>query len=285
MSISSKKTLAYIPFILTIFTIIISVWPWWVYSLPESRQLTRLENNLEKAWILKNWEIFPLKNYEDINSNLSKNIYDWINYLCNLNDCQSIKILFQNEYSELLNNTHTNETGIENKSSNSSSFQKTSRLNKYSIVSWITEKIKVKSYNWNLFINNLLYFQLWKNNALFPLDISWYSKIISISDNNNVADSEKDYAIINIENNYINLFSPRQIWDVIITKEIKDRLLSIYKETWDTTLRRSEMIFDLKWKSWKVYKIMFENISLKNPEYLWNSNNSYYNVRWYILIK
>jgi len=46
---SKKKHLSIIPAILTLFTIIISVGPWSVYSLPESRQLDRLKTNLEKA--------------------------------------------------------------------------------------------------------------------------------------------------------------------------------------------------------------------------------------------
>jgi flagellar biosynthesis protein FliQ len=50
---SNKKHLAFIPAVLTLFTVIISVGPWGVYSLPESRQLERLKSNLISANILK----------------------------------------------------------------------------------------------------------------------------------------------------------------------------------------------------------------------------------------
>jgi hypothetical protein len=39
--------------LLTLFTVIISVGPWSVYQLPESRQLERLKNNLIEANILQ----------------------------------------------------------------------------------------------------------------------------------------------------------------------------------------------------------------------------------------
>jgi hypothetical protein len=73
---SKKKNLIIIPSVLTLFVIIISIIPGFnVYSLPENRQFDRLKTNLQEAKIIQNSKITPLKNYSDINQELSKNIY------------------------------------------------------------------------------------------------------------------------------------------------------------------------------------------------------------------
>jgi hypothetical protein len=51
--LSKKKYLGNITVLLTLFTVIISVGPWSVYQLPESRQLERLKTNLIEANILQ----------------------------------------------------------------------------------------------------------------------------------------------------------------------------------------------------------------------------------------
>ena len=58
---SSKKYLAFIPTILTVFTILVSIGPWSVYHLPMDRQMKRLEANLVRANILQGNTIAPLK--------------------------------------------------------------------------------------------------------------------------------------------------------------------------------------------------------------------------------
>jgi hypothetical protein len=73
---SRKRYLGNLFTSLTIFTILISIGPWSVYSLPESRQLERLKNNLIQANILQeNGSITPLNSETSISSDLSKNIY------------------------------------------------------------------------------------------------------------------------------------------------------------------------------------------------------------------
>jgi hypothetical protein len=100
---SKKKNLIVIPALLALFIIIISIIPKYnVYTLPEARQLNRLETNLEKAKILENSKIIPLKKYSDISGDLSKNIYSGIDYLCDFNSCENIKELFPKIYAEIL---------------------------------------------------------------------------------------------------------------------------------------------------------------------------------------
>lgn len=99
---SKKKLLAMIPAILTLFTLLISIGPWSVFALPESRQLTRLERNLTSAGILEKSTITPLSSYDAIDPELSGEIYDGIRYVCGFNNCDSIKQLFSTQYSKIL---------------------------------------------------------------------------------------------------------------------------------------------------------------------------------------
>jgi hypothetical protein len=90
-----------LPALLTIFILIISVGPWSVYEFPIARQQSQLEKNLIKAHILQNGKIVPLKMYIDIDSNLSREIYQNIDYLCNFDDCGVVKTIFPEQYMKI----------------------------------------------------------------------------------------------------------------------------------------------------------------------------------------
>lgn len=105
--ISQKKSLLYIPALLTLFTLIISIGPWSVYHLPLTRQTARLEKNLVEAKILYNSDISPreiisLEKYENINPELSGEIYAGIDYICGFDNCNKIKQLFPDIYADIL---------------------------------------------------------------------------------------------------------------------------------------------------------------------------------------
>jgi hypothetical protein len=72
---SKKKSLSMITVSLTLISFIISIGPWSVFSLPLERQYNRLIKNLETAQILDNQNIIPLKSPQDINKELSNDIY------------------------------------------------------------------------------------------------------------------------------------------------------------------------------------------------------------------
>lgn len=281
---SKKKNIAYIALILTIFTIIISVWPWWVYSLPLTRQLSRLENNLKTAWILKNWAIFPLKNYNDITPELSKEIYSQISYLCNYDNCNSIKNLFPVQYKKIKEN-NTDDLFFKNNHERSLS-SIDDELGKRQIVDWITQEIKVKS-RYNIIDNkNLetLYFTNKNYNSMFPMDVSWYSKILNMNSSYPVP-MQSDFAYVDMRDNHIVIL--KKDWgDSLNLNEIENKLLEIYKKTWSTKLDNSDMTFELKWRNWEIYKVFLENITIKNPDYKWTeSNYPYYNASWYVLLR
>ena len=287
---SKKKHLSIIPAILTLFTIIISVGPWSVYSLPESRQLDRLKTNLEKAWIFKpekpwtEWLnlIIPLKNYSDIDKNLSKDIYSGISFLCDFDSCNKIKNLFPEIYSEIVEEDKK-EWEENNKK------EKYEEPRKWQIVRKITEKIKVKSYFYN-YNEKQKYFEYSKNynQDFFPIELKWYSKIYRIQNHNRFEES-KTFAEINWKTNEIVI---KQDWieiEKINISEICKKLLKKYWKENNSKLDKQDLTFEIK-QNWKNYKIMFENISVKNPDYKEDSENinriNFWNYsNWYILVK
>lgn len=273
---SKAKKLSFIPLILTIFTIIISVWPWWVYKLPESRQLIVLKNNLIKSWILKNGEIYPLKNYEDISQDLSKSIYSEIEYLCKFNNCESIKKILPKQY-EIVEKKH-NEDLARNKIEKS----RYNDISSWEIISGITEQIKVKWYYEKIddLKTEILNFSIDPEKWIFPMDLMWYNTLIRIWYDFEKVDTRYNHWIINIASWTIDIVNDWKIIDRIPTKDITDKLFQTYKITKKLNLEKIDLTFDIK-----NYKIIFENISIKNPLYIWKSSNTYYYANGYILIK
>lgn len=102
--LSRKKSLQIIISILSITLIIISIGPWWVLSMSYRDQWTRLENNLKKANILQNGIIVPLKTKDDIDQNLSVDIFSGIEYLCGFKNCEDIRKLFEKELKDIPHN-------------------------------------------------------------------------------------------------------------------------------------------------------------------------------------
>lgn len=298
---SKKKSLSIIPFLLTIFTIIISVWPWSVHQLPQARQLTRLKNNLTTAWILVNNEVKPLNNYTDIDKNLSENIYSWITYLCDFESCDSIKNLFPEIYSEIV--AKDEEKFNIQKQEDLKRYEKDPVMlkqiqertykwpYKWDITNQITTKIKVKSFYWasdETSIPNLTFSIDTQKGYLFPIDITWYKEILRINDKLNFdkdvnSSSNWDYASVNIENATIEIIRNWVTAETISIQEVINKLLWKYVWWVDNMLPKSDLIFDITLNN-KSYKILFESISIKNPQYTW-LDKGYYYANWYVLVK
>lgn len=99
--LSNKKSMSLIPASLALISFVISVGPWSVFSLPLNRQYDRLIVNLEKAHILKDGVITPLKNTTDINADLSRDIASGIEYVCSYSDCALIRNLFPEQVKDV----------------------------------------------------------------------------------------------------------------------------------------------------------------------------------------
>ena len=166
--------------VIAFFTLLISIGPWSVYQLPEQRQLQRLETNLELAGILKENMIIIPEDAMQIDPKLSGEIYNGISYVCDWNNCESIKKLFPIQYTEFLKKHRedfdtTKNQGITKKNSYDTQYWESLEYSKpstWEIVSAITEKIKVQPYYENsLTENTSINFSKKYDDFLFPLQV------------------------------------------------------------------------------------------------------------------
>lgn len=249
---SKIKNLVFIPIILTIFTLIISIWPWSIYNFPISRQYKRLINNLETAKIYNNWVITPLKSENDISKELSSEIYNGIEYVCDYDKCSKIKELFKKEL-EILDNNQTSINNNINKNYNLKNWSK------WEITSAITEFLKVK-HTYNDYKSDYIYYYTTEK---LNEDISWYKYIEELNYNNNWNLTYKDNKIY---------YKKDELTEEIDISFIVDIVKSSGKNTTNKPLIKT----DLTWKNIKI-KLILKNISID-----WDNITS---LEWFWLIK
>ena len=100
---SRKKSLSAIFCSLLLMTVLISVGPWSIYTFPENRQQSKLVKNLREANILQDEKIILLGNYDDISAELSGEIYNSIDYLCDFHGCEVLDSILEKEIIEIKN--------------------------------------------------------------------------------------------------------------------------------------------------------------------------------------
>ncbi len=309
---SKKKQLIFIPAILTLFTIIISIWPWGVYSLPESRQLERLKVNIKASWMVWNstitqteydkyylgGPIIGLKEYSDISQELSKNIYSWINYLCDFDSCNAIKKLFPRIYADLevedkiqwekikkadieRMELETNFSEYYTKESNEKRLEERKAelyrwVNKWEIITKVTETIKVKNYfpdKWD--IPQSIYFWLqWGQEKFYPVALDDYDFMTTISDFNSY--DNKDWrnkyihAELDMKLKTISLKDTNQLLETVNISGVYDELMKKNKSqenSYNWVYTKEDLTFILSWDKYD-YKLLFQYINLPNPEYI-----------------
>ena len=304
--LSKKKHLAFIPAILTLFTIIISIWPWSVYSLPESRQLDRLEKKLISANILKESKIIPLENYNDIDKDLSKDIYSGIDYICDFSNCEKIKNLFPVIYKKIEDKDKTEWNKRKNddikryekniktyKDKDKKILKNNKRLlketlkrkykwpNKWEIVNEITKTIKVKQHYSNQKQREYINIYIDNHKSVFPMDTKSYSKILTLNSNKYRSDND-EYGKIDVNKNSIEIIKQ---WKTIIEIDIKKTLEEItkkYEKNLSVRYPKKDLTFEIM-QEWKKFKIIFSNIDIKNPNYKWEDKWWYYYSNGYLL--
>jgi hypothetical protein len=189
--LSQKKSLLYIPALLTLFTLIMSVGPWSAYHLPLSRQTERLEDNLITANILYNTgfsprEILPLGEYDDITPQLSGEIYEGIRYVCGFDNCNKIKQLFPKIYADILrDDERTFNTNKEKY--NWFNEDKYTWPNRFKIISELTDRLMVQAYDaWRIY-EGFSTFHTYANDIFYPLDVRGYDYVMQVRQANNQA--------------------------------------------------------------------------------------------------
>lgn len=253
---SKKKNLIVIPVILTLFIIVISIWPWSIYNFPESMQIARLQKNLEKAWILVNWEIFPLHNYDSIDKELSKEIYNDIYYICYNSDCNKIASMFWE---------NTKKTKLET-------------------ITQITEKIQMKNY-YTTQPNESKHLYI-RAKDIYPINIESYTYMTEIVNQDydkpiSTNTYELTYELIikvNIEDDILYVVQDNEIKEQISMWNFKEKIRDKYDKSFpQNILPKEELIFEINGQKYDI-KLLIQYIEISD-------SNNYSYVSGYALIK
>lgn len=272
--LSKKKYLWSLMALLTLFTLIISVGPWSVYSLPKERQLERLKNNLIEANILQWNTIVPLKDYNQIEQDLSKNIYSGIDYVCDFNDCREIKELFPDIYAKTLKNYQEN---------NEFKYTSNDQPSKWQIIEDISETIKVRSYYWNNSFEEEANFYISNQDTIFPIDTKNIDMVYSVNSYN--YDNKEIRTKLDSTTGIMTIFS----WEDLITQinyqEINDTLLDLVLESKQTDLSLNDLSFNISNNSWDFIFIIDSMTIFNSHLDTQGQLNNTFSFHWYLLEK
>ncbi len=238
---SKKKSMSLIPASLAIISFVISVGPWSVSRLPLHRQYDRLVVNLEKANILKDGIITPLKNTTDIDADLSRDIASGIDYVCGYSDCSLIRNLFPEQVKNIKDESSWN-------------------------VSYtISQAIKVQQYS-NIQDSTVKYLMYNSRTPLLPLEVEpGYTRIVDIRNKNNWADSRYPSITFDPETNTVAYHRD--------AKNATNLPLTLPEK-----ISEDNLVFTVSDKNLTL-KLYFQNFSTKNPNYTGTENDidkSYY---------
>lgn len=268
---SKRRYLVMLPALLTLFTLVISVGPWSVYELPMARQQVRLEKNLVKAHILQDGKIVPLKTYGDINRDLSKEIYEGINYLCDFDDCDTIKTIFPDQYGKIASDHRLEfdtqkkedlERAREEKEKKTINERVYQSPDKWLVVSKLAEMVRVQTYYGDNSSESVVYFSLANDEHIFPIDTRGYTKILLINDGKSSSKNTAMRVEYDEKNNTLNIKEGEKVIDTISLQKKVSELLETYKKTRELQLT----VKDMTYESGK-YRVILENLQSKNPEY------------------
>lgn len=281
---SRKKSLPVIPALLTAFTIIISVGPWSVHELPISRQTKLLTENLIEANILQDGKIVPLNNYNDIDKELSKNIASGIEYICDFNDCDTLSEIFPEQYSEIYNKWKEEFDKLKSEGTSYYKDKEYEGPSEWQVTDKIKEKIKVRRYSSNSESEDpTIYIRSNYKESFYPLDVSGYSNLIELR-NVGYEDTEELYAKIDLKNWFVELVEKDFTLSKIDISEVISKIQKKYIAEGTSELDKKDLVYEIE-SNGKHYKIMFEYISIPNPNYKGTEEIKYMNADGFILIK
>ncbi len=267
--LSKYKYIAQIPASIALCSIVISVGPWSVYTLPENRQTERLKTLLTETNILQNGKIIASES-ENLDPKTGWEIYDSIRYICDLWDCSPIKEIFSEQYAKL-----------EQDQKNSPS-EKDIPPTKWIITNRITKSIGVKPYNSISQNNNSPYNYYYSvdQNDIFPLETTWYTQILKVYD-------LKWYQ--NPTNTRIEIDTISQTLSLLESSEqkvstsISSILVTIESERPGET-SPEKLIFDIRSETING-KLILTSIDIPNPNYTGTPIEYRGNVGGYFLLR
>ena len=314
--ISKKKNLITTPAILTLFIIIISIWPWGVYQFPENRQINLLEKDLINAEILQEWEIKLPKAYGDVEAELSWKIYEKLDYLCDFHWCDSMSDLLWWVIEEIkdedkiewtknhLEQIEKYKKAIEEYEGKDEARMKINidnleRLEK-EVYTWIsswefksklTEKLKVERYSSYIDKNKkYINFRVEYNLISSFIDVRWYDYIFDLVSNSRldiVKNSDIYTAKMDIDTEkfvvykwWIEYEEFDLDWDFdLVYEENKDNI-----NNFSQVILKENFILEKKWEKIDI-KLVLSEFWVLNPNYDLKDDDFYSYVNWKVLVR
>lgn len=278
---SKSRFLSFIPVSLLTIILLISVGPWSVYNLPMNRQYDRLIKNLEKANILKNGVVTPLSSPKDISKELSGDIYSGISYVCDFDNCARIKELFKKELEEALKKDEEDW-----KKWNTNSRDTYHGISTWSVISTVTEKIKVQTYYEGSEIENNKYIQFntnYKWDAPYPLSLEgWYTKLVRVYGETDTLNTDAPYPYISIDPDSSKVRYHRGAGDIVSIEFTPNS--DLIDSTIHTNLEQKDLTFEIRDNTIEI-KVFLQNFAVKNPAYTGLGGYQYYSISGVGLVK
>lgn len=280
--VSKKKALIYIPSLLTLFTIIISIGPWSVYHLPLTRQLDRLERNLIEANILQDGKIVPLEKHTDISKDLSNQIYDGIEYVCDFNSCDEIKELFPEIYKNAYEKDKKEYEEYKIKYPDDQWRQREyTGPSSWEIVRAITDEIKVqRHYSWDNFSSKS--YTIYSSGNIYPLDIDGYSTLLEVSTSSFERDEDTKEWFLSVKNETLEITRDTTN-EIIDISHVFSALREAGSLSTSTNLTQAERSFEIRWEIFTA-KLIIDSATI--PEIAGDTDTDrYYYMHGFLLLK
>lgn len=272
--------LAFVPASLALISFVISLGPWGVFSYPFSRQESRLLHNLETAKILQGGKIVPLLSERDISKELSTDIASGIEYLCQFDDCKRIKEIFPDQVAHI-EKTSKEDWEKWNKENTGTIYP---GVYYWELQSGIARELKVNQYrydeeNRDFPEQEYLYYNVTNQGWQYPMEISWYNKIIQVKADYEVNSYNTDlrYPYISVnadtrEARYFTASGSFMAFKLPLSEKLLDSATLSNLNPEDLTFEVGNDAIDIR--------IILQTLSIKNPKYLPKNSSSYTYYWW-----
>lgn len=260
---SKKKCLSVIFSSIVIIILLISSGPWSIFSFPEEQQKENLIENLKKANILQNEKIYPLPKNNMACEKLIAKIYNSIQYLCLIHNCNTLDDIFKNEIKKI-----------------EEEFKKEFKNEKVNISDWslffeLTKKLNIRKIQDQVVNAPFLHFRLDRFEKYRAINLNNFDYLIYFSNHNFINpeknkvlkneyhiffDLKKEILKIKKDEKIIETFSLSSIYYHLVNK---NKLYTKHRRFLDS----SKNIFNLDGEKINI-KIKLFDISIKNPDYL-----------------
>lgn len=222
----------------------------------------------------------------DISATLSNEIYSGIEYMCDIDNCNTIKTLFSSviKQQEEKEKKEYEQNAIKN---NLSQMDNYPWISQWTIVDIVSRYLKVYGkYSYNNETDKYINFYLSYEQNFFPLEIWGYTHIVNIYTSKDTSEKMGMYFLVDIENEVWKIMYGDNELDQVSLKEI-NKQISMNAPWGKQPFNSSDLIFDLSGTKYTI-KLLIKERSILNPNYSIktdeNISSHYSNISWNALI-